>query len=375
MQRGIDGVNVLPAQTLIGECGPDMSSWETEGRFVSWLSLAPNNKISGGKIIGRDRRKVASRASQALRNAAGTLLRSQSSDCISPAQDSDSISRMRYFAAALTALCSAFAVILIAQTAPPNAAGISMGHIHLVVPDPAAMQKVWVDVMGGKPSTAGPLTLVKLPNVFVIITGGASAAGREGTDGSAVNHVGFSVKSYAATRAKAEAAGLAVRELTPGQQAFVTFPNNVTVEIQEDTSIAGESEFSHFHLSVPDPNAAREWYIKTFGGEEGQRRKGLKGAKIPGGFVDFLGPAGAGRGKAKEGAPPPPPPAASKGRVLDHIGFEVKDLKSFTDHLAADGIKLDVPLTDATSKMGLKIAFITDPYGTYIELTEGLNAK
>ena len=43
-----------------------------------------------------------------------------------------------------------------------------MGHIHLVVPDPAAMQKVWVDVMGGKPSTAGPLTLVKLPNVFVI---------------------------------------------------------------------------------------------------------------------------------------------------------------------------------------------------------------
>jgi len=61
--------------------------------------------------------------------------------------------------------------------------------------------------------------------------------------------------------------------------------------------------------------------------------------------------------------------------VLDHIGFEVKDLKSFTDHLAADGIKLDVPLTDATSKMGLKIAFITDPFGTYIELTEGLNAK
>ena len=134
-----------------------------------------------------------------------------------------------------------------------------MGHIHLVVQDPAAMQKVWVDVMGGKPDTAGPLTLVKLPNVFIIITGGATAAGREGTSGSVVDHVGFSVKSYAATRAKAEAAGLAVRELTPGQQAFVTFPNNVTVEIQEDPALATESEFSHFHLSVPDPNAAREW--------------------------------------------------------------------------------------------------------------------
>jgi catechol 2,3-dioxygenase-like lactoylglutathione lyase family enzyme len=286
---------------------------------------------------------------------------------------------MRYLVALFSVLCAAFAAaILVGQTAPPNAAGISMGHIHLVVPDPAAMQKVWVDVMGGKPSTAGPLTLVKLPNIFVIITGGANAAGREGTDGSVVNHVGFSVKSYAATRAKAEAAGLAVRELTPGQQAFVTFPNNVTVEIQEDASIPTETEFSHFHLSVPDQNAAREWYIKTFGGEVGERRKGLKGAKIPGGFVDFLGTGGRGsKGKAPDGAPPAPPPtlAGSKGRVLDHIGFEVKDLKAFTDRLTADGQKLDVALTDATSKMGLKIAFTTDPYGTYIELTEGLNAK
>jgi catechol 2,3-dioxygenase-like lactoylglutathione lyase family enzyme len=288
---------------------------------------------------------------------------------------------MRYLTALISVLATAAGVVLlVAQTAAPNAAGISMGHIHLVVPDPAAMQKVWVDVMGGTPSTAGPLTLVKLRNAFIIITGGANAAGREGTNGSVVNHVGFSVKSYAATKAKAEAAGLAVRELTPGQQAFVTFPNNVTVEIQEDTTIGGESEFSHFHLSVPDQNAAREWYIRTFGGEEGQRRKGVRGAKIPGGFVDFLGAGGpGGRGQAKggdgAGAAPPPAPAGSKGRVLDHIGFEVKDLKAFTERLAADGQKLDVPLTDATARMGLKLAFLTDPNGAYIELTEGLNMK
>jgi catechol 2,3-dioxygenase-like lactoylglutathione lyase family enzyme len=152
------------------------------------------------------------------------------------------------------------------------------------------------------------------------------------------------------------------------------------VEIQEDTAINGEAEFSHFHLSVPDPNAEREWYIKTFGGEERQRRKGVKGAKIPGGFVDFPGLGGrGGRGQAKGAAgaeaPPPPVLAGSKGRVLDHIGFEVKDLKAFTERLAADGQKLDVALTDATARMGLKIAFITDPNGTYIELTEGLNAK
>ena len=74
----IDGMNVLTAQALIAECGCDMSRWETEGHFVSWLNLAPRNKISGGKIIGRDQRKVVNRAGQALRNAASTLLRSDS---------------------------------------------------------------------------------------------------------------------------------------------------------------------------------------------------------------------------------------------------------------------------------------------------------
>ena len=75
---GIDGLNVLTAQTVLAECGGDMSRWETEGHFVSWLNLAPRNKISGGKVIGRDQRKVVNRAGQALRTAATSLLRSQS---------------------------------------------------------------------------------------------------------------------------------------------------------------------------------------------------------------------------------------------------------------------------------------------------------
>ena len=62
--------------------------------------------------------------------------------------------------------------------------------------------------------------------------------------------------------------------------------------------------------------------------------------------------------------------------MVDHIGFEVVDLEGvFTHHLIADGQKMDMAYTDATSKMGLKIAFFTDPNGTYIELTEGLSAK
>jgi catechol 2,3-dioxygenase-like lactoylglutathione lyase family enzyme len=63
--------------------------------------------------------------------------------------------------------------------------------------------------------------------------------------------------------------------------------------------------------------------------------------------------------------------APTKGRSLDHIGFEVKNLEAFVQKLQAQGIKLDVPLRSVPNS-NVKIAFITDPWGTYIELTEGL---
>src|SRR6202045_667757 len=220
----------------------------------------------------------------------------------------------------------AAAAAFFAQTAPPNPTGISAGHIHVVVADPAAYQKTIVSVLGGTPVTSGPLTMVKLPGIFFIMTKAQGAGPSGGSKGSTADHMGFSVKSFAALKAKAVAAGLNVQEVTPNVQAFVTFPNDVIVEIQEDTSLPTETAFSHYHLMVPDQNAAREWYMKTFGGVEAQRRPGLKGGGIPPGTVDFLG--GGGGGKGKGGAPPaapPAPPAGTKGRFLDHIGFEVKD--------------------------------------------------
>ena len=72
----IDGINVVTAQTLVAEVGQDMSRFETEAHFVSFLDLSPKNKISGGKVIGRDKRKKKNRAGLALQWAAGTLLNS-----------------------------------------------------------------------------------------------------------------------------------------------------------------------------------------------------------------------------------------------------------------------------------------------------------
>jgi len=66
--------------------------------------------------------------------------------------------------------------------------------------------------------------------------------------------------------------------------------------------------------------------------------------------------------------------APTKGRVLDHLGFDVKDLKAFIKtNLEANGVKLDRPYSVNAS--GIGIAFVTDPFGTYIEINERPSAK
>jgi len=74
----VNGINVLTAQTVIAECGADLSGFPSEQQFTSWLGLAPTNEQSGGKILKRRTRKVVNRAATAFRQAATTLLRSQS---------------------------------------------------------------------------------------------------------------------------------------------------------------------------------------------------------------------------------------------------------------------------------------------------------
>ena len=74
----IDGVYSMTIQTVISEAGLDMSKWETEHHFVSWIGLAPRNEISGGKVLKKKTRKVKSRLATALRMAASTLLKSDS---------------------------------------------------------------------------------------------------------------------------------------------------------------------------------------------------------------------------------------------------------------------------------------------------------
>ena len=73
----IPGIDTLTAQIVLTEVGIDVSSFPTEGNFASWITLCPNNRITGGKVRSRRTRKSTHRLADALRVAAQTLSRSK----------------------------------------------------------------------------------------------------------------------------------------------------------------------------------------------------------------------------------------------------------------------------------------------------------
>jgi transposase len=80
----IEGVSHSTILTLISEVGPDgFEKFPTAKHFTSWLRLAPNNKISGGKVLSHRIPKGSNRLKIALRqsaNAIGNLKETHLSD-------------------------------------------------------------------------------------------------------------------------------------------------------------------------------------------------------------------------------------------------------------------------------------------------------
>jgi transposase len=73
----IHGFGPYTVLRLVAECGDDMSKWPSTKHFASWLSLAPGNKISGGRLLSSKTRRSSNRAAALLRIAAVNIGRTQ----------------------------------------------------------------------------------------------------------------------------------------------------------------------------------------------------------------------------------------------------------------------------------------------------------
>ena len=241
-----------------------------------------------------------------------------------------------------------------AQLSAPNEAGVSMGHLHLNVRDLDASKKFWM-ALGAKPLKLGETDVMKFPDVLILLR---QAEPSGGSVGSIVNHMGFRVPNVQASIVKWKAAGFQMETSQRLDQVYIIGPDDLRIEILENPSLAVPMGTPHVHFYAAEAPVLemQAWYGKMFGAKPAKKGNN-EGADIPGVSLTF--------------SPSPTPTVPTKGRVLDHIGFEIKNLEAFCQKLEANGVKFDRPYSKVPS--GNFIAFLTDPWGTTIELTEGLN--
>ncbi len=118
-------------------------------------------------------------------------------------------------------------------------------------------------------------------------------------------------------------------------------------------SVSAQTEtlmYDHVHMSVPDPQAAAQWYHDHIGGEwvDGRTDRLLFGTTrimwLPG----------------QDRAP-------SAGGVIDHLGFSFLDLAAKLSEVEAAGATV-TPIRDVDGLF--KLSFIVDPWGVRLELVE-----
>ncbi len=190
------------------------------------------------------------------------------------------------------------------------------------------------------------------------------------TQGTGVNHIGFSYPDVTAKMAELEAVGVrgsgvrlqrfpggATLRETPGGylHGYIFDPWGTRIELLEDPEYLG---FHQVHLSATDPQATLSWYAQMFGGERAThagRDEGLR-------FDDVWIFAS----EHPEGVP-----ATTEGRAVDHIGFVVDDIEAAAEEMRAAGAAFqEEPVVPENARTSARRAFIHGPDNVRLALVE-----
>lgn len=257
-------------------------------------------------------------------------------------------------------LCLALAAPALAQQIA-NEHGVSMGHVHLNVADPSAHQRLWVEHFGATAFEHEGIPGVRLPHLLLLYRRQVPTGGFQG---SVMEHFGLKVRSTAEVLERWRAAGLTVQAEFTGAEgfpnAYLLFPDDMRLEIQQDDSLDVIAEGHHLHYFLLSEHLAlRQWYADRFGAVLSKRGR-IDSADLPEKMnLSFMIST-----RATE-------LTGSKGRVIDHVALEVSNLEAFCKRLADQGVEFDIPY-GMSSELRVPHAVLTDPAGVVIELTEGL---
>jgi catechol 2,3-dioxygenase-like lactoylglutathione lyase family enzyme len=248
-----------------------------------------------------------------------------------------------------------------AQLFPPNEIGLKMGHVVLNVSDADAHRTFWTQQFDARPVVVGSLRGVTIPGVVVLFRQQARTGPSEGTT---INHMGLKVRKLSDFTARFDHAGLTYdpprigREKTP--QTYVTGPETFRMELVEDPGLPAPVVSHHLHYWLEQPTEVKTWYVRKLLVQPTMRGP-YESGDLPGMNLTFA-PLGS---QKVPGVP-------MKGRLMDSIGFDVTDLRSYIAKIQANGVTLDAPYA-RDAELGLMSATLTDPWGVPIKLTEGLS--
>ena len=250
---------------------------------------------------------------------------------------------------AVTALCVAI---------PAVAHAADYHHVHMAAPNVAEAVQWYVTHMGCTAMTtrADACQIGTTQLIF------ANRKPDAGSQGSGVDHIGFSFPDLAAKMRAFEATG--VKIVTPMRDVpglfklgFVEDPWGTRIEVVEDREYLG---FHHIHLRSADPDAALKWYQNVFGGETASLKGRLNGLRY--GTVWLL----VGRGDQGQTL------AATQGRSIDHLGFAFPDLDAAAAEMKKKGVVFQTeprPITNAAGQ-NMKISFVVGPDDVRIEVVQ-----
>src|SRR5882672_9808392 len=162
----------------------------------------------------------------------------------------------------------------LAQLAPVNEMGLSLGHLHLAAPDREKEAKAWLALGGQLENNLSGNIPIGFPGIVVLV--GQQRPVSAGSAGSLIDHVAFRVPNLEASLTKwkgietwwkAANWGLKIEPGTKPGQAFVTTPAGTKCEILEDKTLKVPIVFDHVHYYVQDSRMREmeDYYTKMFG--------------------------------------------------------------------------------------------------------------
>jgi catechol 2,3-dioxygenase-like lactoylglutathione lyase family enzyme len=267
------------------------------------------------------------------------------------------------------ALCVASALITASASDAHSQTKTILPFDHIHLNEPAAEASQWWEknIPGGRRITEAPNRIMYGAVRLMFL----SPRSRGGSDGSVIEHLGFSVPDLDATMRALAAIDTKVIEPvrdTPGlyKTALIESPWGTRIQLVQDRELLG---LHHVQLRSRDAEGMYAWLLDKFGGERTRIKGQVDSVKYSGipGFTTVYIVAAAG------------PSVASQGRAIDHIGWRsigtINDTKAMLEGKSVRLTTQPVPL-NLPNGPSINYFYVAGPDGARIEIVErpGLKA-